>query len=141
MSRTDKDAPLWTRATRWVPEHYGCEFDIGPWYWRKRPHTRDCDLPATPIRAKASYKGFPYAVWERQPRCVWLPDIHQIYKDRLHYGPPPPKWFVDHIGHNMERRRSRDECIQAQKEHRATGDVDVVPTTLQHRHQASWLYW
>lgn len=142
MSRTDKDMPLWVRARRWVPEHYACEHAE----WRRG--RRACDLPATPdrtkhnaqLRSRAWYR-FPGYWAKATPNCFWSPDLRSIYPDRLSPGAAPPKWFVDHIGHNMERRRKRDECIQARKEHRATGDVDVVPTTLQHRHQASWLYW
>jgi hypothetical protein len=53
----------------------------------------------------------------------------------------PPAWYVDHVGHNVERRRARDECIEARKQYRATGNIDIIPTALQHRHQAQWLYW
>lgn len=142
MSRTDKDMPLWVRATRWTPHHFECEYA----HWRRG--RRECNLPEAPpwdreARDHPHWSWFKFpGFWQRvDPGCAWMPDIRSIYPDRLHPSEGPPKWFVDHVGNNAERRRSRDECIQARKEHRATGEVDVVPTVLQHRHQAIWLYW
>jgi hypothetical protein len=135
MSRTDKDMPFRVRATRWQEQHYRCSFAR---FGRTRDGHRECDLPDwPPSRANLKFPG----VWHTFQHCAWVPDLGSIYPDRLNPFPAPPKWFVDHIGHNMERRRKRDECIAARKEYRATGEVDIVPTVLQHRHQAIWLYW
>lgn len=132
MSRTDKDAPLWTRATRWEPDHYRCQHALFG-----RGH-RECDLPpAPPSRVTYRYPGY----WHQFKHCAWQPDLNSFYPDGLNPFHAPPKWFVDHVGHNVERRRSRDECIEARKEHRATGEVDTTPTVNQARHQAQWLFW
>jgi len=40
-----------------------------------------------------------------------------------------------------DRARVRDGCRRAVVEHRATGEVDVIPPVEQHRHRAGWSYW
>lgn len=130
MSKTDKDMPLWVRATRWNAKHHRCQYaDFG------RP-ILECDLSSEPpSRASLKFPGY----WHTFRHCAWVPDLRTIYPQCI--MPAPPKWFVDCIGHNQERRRQRDECIEARKEHRATGEVDIDPAVFQHRHQAHWLYW
>lgn len=142
MSRTDKDMPVWVRAPRWEPFHFNCEYDIPNRRWQKVQRDRQCDLPKRPpTRRQITNHGWPNRHWKHQKNCSWEPDINAIYPSGLQYNPRPPKWFIDHVWYDTERRRSRDECIQARKESRATGDVEIVPTILQHRHQATWLYW
>jgi hypothetical protein len=45
------------------------------------------------------------------------------------------------VRNNPTRRRVRDDCGQAEKEHRASGEVDIIPPADQHRQCAGWLWW
>lgn len=136
MSKTDKDEPWWVQATWWRPQHYYCQYDLERGRWEKQPLYRVCDLPPRPVVAPPRF-GRKYG----PSQCVWDPDWP--WPGGYPSGPntAPPKWFVDHVGHNMERRRARDECLAARKEYRATGEVDVCPTVEKHRHRAQWLFW
>lgn len=121
MSRTDKTDPHWVLAEWWKPRHSGCQHAD---YGRGR---RACDLPAEPLR--------------QHPRrtlgttCYWWPGA------RDWAGRGAPTWFVRLEFTGPERRRVRDELIRARQEYRATGEVDVIPSTTQHRHMARWDWW
>lgn len=127
MSRTDKDAPDWATATWWEPLHnIGC-----PHYpvrsWQRGARHRECDLPARPVRHRDN--------WQRGQGCVW---VHVSERHRWHYA--PPAWFINHAWNAPDRLRARTECRAAASEYRASGEVDTVPTTTQHRHGATWLW-
>lgn len=117
MSRTDKDMPRWVTAEWYEPRHYRCRHSRWP------VGRRVCDLPAEPVVNRGAKR-----------RCHWAP----VWEWR--FG-PPPRWFVtlNYIG--PTRCRVRDDCRKARAEHRATGEVDVIPPTTQHRHQAYWDWW
>lgn len=124
MSRTDNTDPYWVRATVWKPFHVGCPYAMFP-------RGRACDLAPEPI-VEAAYS----ARWRHCGHCVWAPAGDG--RDR----PPscPRDWIrVFHTG--PERRRVRDQLTRARAEYRGTGEVDVVASTEQHRHQANWNYW
>lgn len=120
MSRTNKDAPYWTKAEWWEPRHGRCTHG-----W-SRPR-RDCDLPATPVRRAGGRPRWPGG------SCYWWP----VY---VHHCQTPPRWYVNYVWTAVERQAARIECRNAVKEHRATGEVDTIPTTRQARHCArrSW---
>jgi len=133
MSRTDKDTPWWVAAELWEPYHYRCEAARSGWAGMSRE--RDCDLPAEPIISA-------YRTPRRGLRaCLWVPVWAPFRNQRRHGQPPPPRWFVDHVWNAPSRRAVRDDCREAAKEYRGTGEIDVVPPTTQHRHCAAWLYW
>lgn len=140
MSRTDKDAPWWTQDVWWEPVHYRCLEDHGRngrQWWRRQPRNRECDLPREPVTTRGAMSRNGYFLVAAKS-CVWEPVWP--WRGTSHWG-GPSKRFRDHVWNNLERRRSRDECIKAGKEYRADGEVDVVPTTEQHRHRAQWLWW
>lgn len=128
MSRTDKDLPYWMLSNYWEPFHSGCEyatFDRG----------RECDLPAEPVRERPVNFTWRTRIYG----CCWVPTWD-------HYTKPwgrnsCPTWYVRLEFTGPERRRVRDECIEAIKEYRGTGEVDTIPSTTQHRHRARWNYW
>lgn len=140
MSRTDKDRPYYTDAEWWEPYHYQCGKSYRSYFGtvRTTPARRQCDLPPEPIIAQ-------YQARRRHNGrgCSWdpayPPGVDEHGRDRVHVS--VPKWFVDHIWNNPSRVRARDECRQAAKEYRASGEVDVVPTTDQHRHCAGWAWY
>lgn len=117
MSRTDKDMPRWVTAEWYEPRHYRCPNSTWP------VARRDCDLPARPVVNRGDKRT-----------CHWAP----AWEWRLG---PPPRWFVTLNFIGPTRRRVRDDCRRARAEHRATGEVDVIPPTTQHRHQAHWDWW
>lgn len=137
MSRTDKDTPWWVIADEWSPVHYRCDQAIhSRWITRDDYYNRICDLPPEP-RIKDYHS-------DRRPRrttkgCRWAPEWP---KQRRSFGSwSVPKWFVNHVWNGPQRREARDDALLATKQYRATGDVDVVIPTEQHRHGAVWLYW
>jgi hypothetical protein len=122
MSHTDKTDPYWVHAEWWEPCHYRCPHTASPRY--------ECDLPDEPIRDPV------YSVRFRVNACHWTP-----VWDRRAYGSYVPQWFNRVYFTRPERRRVRDQLTLARAEHRATGEVDVIPEARQHRHQGRWLYW
>lgn len=126
MSDTDKDKPYWVTASRWEPEHWNCQYDE-----RRRRPLRECDLPARPVVRRPER-----LTWRARNDwgCHWFPD------DRRHPFSPVPRWYVQHVWTNVERRSVRDSARQAVAEHRATGEVDVELSVRQHRHGATW-FW
>ena len=119
MSDTDKDKPYWVTAEEYMPFHT-CQ---SPY------RTRKCNLPAEPVRRKRTWRT------ANREGCVWTPvwDRHSM--------PAVPKWYVDHIYHNPQRRAARDNGRHAVAEYRATGTVDRVYGTDQARGAARWYYW
>lgn len=128
MSRTDKDRPHWVSAEWWEPHHMCKEHTFSRWW----TNTHTCDLPAEP-----SLKREPRHHWRSGiPRCChWVP----VWERRT--MPSPPKWFVDHMWHNPQRRAVRDDSNRARAEYRATGTVDTVHDTRQAKNCAHWYYW
>lgn len=125
MSRTDKDAPWWMHSPGVRERHSH--------YWRKPT----CDLPPEPA------SGTTVRPIYGTTHCVWYPEWPDDNRRRVlwHSRGCPPAWFIDHVGNAPTRVKVRDTCIQARKEYRATGEVDVMPPTNQHRHCGAWLYW
>lgn len=148
MSRTDKDTPDWVTATwwkprhichtrRWIPERRYFTWQDGemvpvrtvPGHWIP---ARTCNLPAEPTHA------WPAPGWPRSMGCHWAPDFGTGGRRRWYSS--PPRWFRRHVGYGVERTRERNERGNMLKEHRATGEVDTIPATDQHRHNAIWLW-
>lgn len=134
MSRTNKDEPLFVRATWWEPDHWACPYAVprNP-FMRYR---RYCDLPAEPDPSGYDRTGR----WRTRStwRCRWEPAVTD---ERDHWPPRSvPKWYVDHVTHNPNRRRERDYGRRAIAEHRATGEVDADLPGFQHHHSGAW-YW
>ncbi|WP_327001491.1 hypothetical protein OHA72_41130 [Dactylosporangium sp. NBC_01737] len=144
MSRTDRDAPYWTRAVWWAPLHrcaglYSTQHPgharlrptskpvasstAGPWVQRAfAPRRAQCDLPAGP-----HLRHLP-------THCAWQP-----LGERLPWSQDgPPRWYVLATWTRPQRARVRDECRRALQHHRATGTVDIHPTTTDHHHTARW---
>ncbi len=131
MSKTLKDRPWWVKATWWEPVHDGCQFDVprSRWFPWRGPR-RVCDLPAVPVvRRPTRTRQFKHV-----PMCFWWP-VSEVHPFRH-----APKWFIDHVGHDVERTAVRDRGRRAIAEYRATGDVDVELPVDQHRHQGRWLW-
>jgi hypothetical protein len=53
-------------------------------------------------------------------------------------GDGPSREFINHLWTSRERQAVRLACRAAVQEHRATGTVDTIPSTRQHRHCARW---
>ncbi len=124
MSRTDKDTPAWVTAT-WVEPAHRTNCTNGTFWINGTPEAR-CTLPDHPVR-------------ERRRRgllreCVWEP----VHDPARRYCDTAPAWYINHRWNAPDRLRSRTECQDAIKEYRATGEVDLVPATDQHRHNATW---
>jgi hypothetical protein len=126
-----KDRPWWVSAEWWEPFHDGCQFDVPRNRWRPwRGPRRLCNLPARPVvRRPERTRWFKHV-----PSCAWWP-VSEVHPFRH-----APKWFIDHVGHNVERTAVRDRGRRAVAEHRATGTVDVELPVAQHRHQGRWLW-
>ncbi|GAA2342843.1 hypothetical protein [Dactylosporangium salmoneum] len=150
MSRTDRDAPYWARATWWAPLHRCAALCTTEYPGRARlarclrtattatgtrlgrrlaPRTAQCDLPAVPDLRQHLTTGTP-------TRCMWRP-----IGERLPWAQDgPTRRFVLTTWTRPQRARVRDQCHLAVQHHRATGIVDVEPTTEDHRHNARW-HW
>lgn len=129
MSRTDAHAPHWATVEWYLPEHRDCPSAIYSW---RSPASRehDCDLPDRPVRRRPVL-----SLWRagRTTGCYWRPDWTGVSP-----WPRPPRWYVEHVWHNPERRRVRDTLRTAAAEYRATGDVDTEPEARQGRNSARW---
>lgn len=135
MSRTFKDKPLHARATWWEPDHWGCEnHTLRSVFCRE---CRTCDLPAEPD--PSSYDRTARFGHRNTWHCLWLP-VPDPLLDRV-CKRNVPKWYVDHVSNNPNRRREREYNRRAIAEHRATGTVDTDLPGHQHRHRALWLWW
>lgn len=137
MSRTDKDTPYWADAEYWQPYHYRCGNSYYTFFGVVSTFKeRECDLPPEPIVRRYNHwfrSGYRCCMWEP----VWV--RHDEHGRNRHYS-NPPKPYVDHVWNNMTRVRVRDTCIEAGKQYRATGEVDIIPPIDQHRHCARWLW-
>lgn len=128
MSRTDKDLPYWLRCTWWEPQHSGCRYAAFV-------RGRSCDLPAEPVRQRPVR-----ATWKtRTPGCTWRPSGDHFGQCYRYAG--AFRQFVTLEFTRPQRRRVRDELTRCRQEHRATGAVDTVVATAQHRHLARWDWW
>lgn len=131
MSRTHKDRPTWLRSAWWEPAHWRCQHS---WLGRFRAATRDCDLPDRPVLERPAGGAWRTVAG----RCTWMP----CHDYRYGYQPGGvPTWFVRLEFTGPQRRQVRDELTRARQEHRATGEVDIVPCAAQHRHSARWDWW
>lgn len=137
MSRTDKHAPYWTWASWYEPSHsLFCEHRPY-WYGRRDPaRIHACNLPERPVRHRDG------RIRVSVPQCVWGP----VYPPRrqarwLVWKRHVPRWFVEHVGHNVERVRARDTLSKFCKEYNATGELaDGDFPNWQYRHNARWLW-
>lgn len=129
MSRTDKDLPFWMLSHYWEPRHDSCQY--APFHAGRH----ECDLPSEPVRVRPVNHS-----WRtRHSGCDWRPTWDHYYSP---YGPRGvPEWFVRLYYTGPGRSRVRDELTRARQEHRGNGEVDIVPSTTQHRHMARWMYW
>ncbi|MFI7608730.1 hypothetical protein ACIBTV_26780 [Micromonospora sp. NPDC049366] len=120
MSRTDKDKPWWVTG-EWTAQHtIACNAGRKP----------SCRLETT--RWKPQHWNWrAYRGWQ----CYWEP------QDKRRPVPRPPRWFVHHRWYGRDRPAARVACDRARAEHRAGGEPDTEPPTLQHRHGASWDWW
>jgi hypothetical protein len=133
MSRTTNTTPYWVRAVWFEPYHVCRQYHSRSWQkWND-----DCNLPAEPVRQH------PQAVRQecrqyRYSRCYWTP-IYD-HANRWPHGPSagPPKWFRQHHWDNMIRTLLRAQLGEARKQHRGSGDIDIIADTRQHRHGAGW---
>src|ERR1043165_6109699 len=123
MSRTDAHAPHWATVEWYEPVHRRCHHAIHTWRGYGVVVDHDCDLPAEPVRHRPLISGWRHG---RLTRCTWEPDWTGVSP-----WPRPPRWFVEHVWHNPERRRARDDLRTAAAEYRATGDVDTEPEPRQ----------
>jgi hypothetical protein len=55
-------------------------------------------------------------------------------------SPTPPRPFINHVWTSRQRQAVRVDCLNATKEYRADGQVDIAPTVRQHHHGAQWLW-
>ncbi|MEV0134597.1 hypothetical protein AB0H83_39825 [Dactylosporangium sp. NPDC050688] len=152
MSRTDRDAPSWARATWWAPLHrcaalYTSQYPghahhtgsrrplppgtgAGPQLQRAfAPPAAWCDLPAGPDLRQFLARG-------HRTNCTWRPCDDRL--PRMYDG--PTRAFVLATWTRPQRARVRDKCRLAVQQHRATGSVDITPPTADHRHAARW-HW
>lgn len=129
MSRTDNTDPHWVRAIWWEPNHFRCDRAL------HFPTSTPCDLPGEPIAAP-EYGSRGRASNHR--RCTWVPTWDGMVTGGGWSAPP---WFCRTEFTCPERRRVRDQLVRARQEYRATGEVDVVVETAQHRHRADWDWW
>ncbi|GAB3839342.1 hypothetical protein ACFPIJ_35020 [Dactylosporangium cerinum] len=149
MSRTDHHTPSWTRATWWYPLHRCaalCTTDypgparltvlpalpalpFGPGIRRARrafaAPTARCDLPPAPDLRQ-------FLASPRRTHCRW----HPLHVPGTRFLSGPTREFVLTTWTSRQRARLRAECHLAIQQHRATGTVDVDPSTAHHRHEA-----
>jgi hypothetical protein len=144
MSRTDRDAPYWTRAEWWAPLHrcaalFSTQHPGLAHCPRPRPSGHRSAAPARLLRAFAAPAARCDLPAGPDPRdlsthCTW-----RALGERLPWSQDgPSRRFVLATWTGPQRTRVRDECRLAVQHHRATGTVDVEPTTAQHRHRARW---
>lgn len=135
MSRTDAHAPWWTRAP-WLEPVHGteCEFYLNR-SWQRWGPSRACDLPESAER-KAN----------RYPRrgvlpCTWEP-IWPRHRDmRKLFGHPVPGWYIEHVWHNPERVRERDQLGKMVKEYNATGGIEDDDFPNYGARHSAWWWW
>lgn len=132
MSRTDTHMPHWVTAEWYEPVHYRCQNGEHSLRWWNANGSRECDLPERPVR-----HGNVSSSWRSlaNRHCTWEPDWTGVSP-----WPRPPRWFVEHVWHNTERRRVRDDLRAAAAEWRARGEVDTEPAARQARHSAQWMW-
>lgn len=132
MSRTDSHMPHWATCTWYLPVHLRCENSTRTHWSITQSIRHACDLPVRPVRSRPVLSA-----WLRSQgtRCYWEPDWTGVSP-----WPRPPRWFVEHHYHNVERRRSRDGLRDAAAEWRATGHVETVPEPRQARGGARWAW-
>lgn len=109
--------PPYVVAEWWEPEHWGCE-NSELRKWRERPRAA-CDLPAAPVRQHPNRPRFGY--WGY---CHWEYVWPSVWGWRSYRQSRVPKWFVDHLWHNPERVRERDDLRALRDEYNRHGDLE-----------------
>jgi len=133
MSRTDKDTPWWVQSEWWVPDHHRCENSLRT-YGRE---PRVCDLPAEPIRQDRSH---PRRYWDKLQSCTWEAEWPRLF----HYNyTTPPSSYDKHLGWwGPDRAQVRDLMLDARKQHRGSGEVEIFqPEPGNHRHASKKGWW
>lgn len=141
MSRTDKDAPWWVTAERYVPDHRYCQ-EAGQHTarrWQYSPRgDRVCDLPAEPIygnpRIRARWRGLG-----GEQHCTWEAEWPWRLRYRYTWGPTREDRHLGWWG--PDRRLVRDECRKAAQEFRGTGVVEIAVSTRHHTHSPAKGWW
>jgi len=137
MSRTNKDMPHWVRAEVWKPDHRCSEYG-----YRRLRFWPDgfggggsgCDLPDFE-RKDTRWVRLPKQ-WRLSSHCTWQP-----VWDRRSRVSAPPKWFVDHVWNNAERRRERDSLGKMRRDYNTNGMIDDPDFGCwQTRHSARWMW-
>lgn len=126
MSRTDKDKPAWVIAEWWEPWHVACP--LSKRYWGHSEAVRHpCNLPDEPrvVNGRATYTGWSggrgLRYWEQ---CRWEYVWPAMWGYRSYRQSRPPKWFVDHLWHNPERVRERDDLRALRDEYNRHGNLE-----------------
>ena len=52
----------------------------------------------------------------------------------------PPAWYCRHVWHAPQRTLLKSQLSKARKEYHGSGEVEVIPSTAQHRHNGRWSY-
>jgi len=50
----------------------------------------------------------------------------------------PPAWYCRHVWYGPQRTLLRSQLSKARKEYHGSGEVEVIPSTAQHRHNGRW---
>lgn len=135
MSRTRAHAPWWTRAPWLEPAHsIYCEFYLNR-SWQRWGASRACDLPESAERS-----AYRQARRGDSP-CTWEPIWPRYRQMRKLFGHPVPRWYIEHVWHNPERVRERDQLGKMARQYNAEGELDDGDfPNYRARHCASW-YW
>jgi hypothetical protein len=124
LSRTDNTDPHWVRAQWWKPTHWRC--DRAEIFRGDRP----CDLPPEPVVSRNHSLRH-----QMRGHCTWVPTWEGMTAGGGWSAPP---WFCRTEFTAPERCRVRDQLVRARQEYHATGEVNVIVETAQHRHRANW---
>ena len=140
MSRTDKDLPHWVATEWYVPVHVGCPNGGYVRYrWqRSQRGERVCDLPEVPVRSNPNRVAARRIFMDDQ-HCYWEAAWPQRWRYQYTWGPKKIDRHVSWWG--PDRARVRDECRQARKEYRASGDVEIDVTSRHHAHAPDKGWW
>lgn len=119
--------PPWVLAEWWEPSHLACP--NSKHYWGHSEAVRHpCNLPEEPwvVNPSATFPrwrgGLPERFWRL---CRWEHIHPYAHGRRATYASiGVPKWFVDHVWNEPERRRERDDLRALRDEYNAHGDLE-----------------